>query len=119
MGVGTVNRSTMGMIVMPSMRPYSQPFLIRGQRNRWWIARARAIFIALIVMSCVLGVIFLAALGFLIWRLVKVGKGRKGPLIGSPFEDGVGRLESAHDIGQGASSIEHQPRRNGGVHGGI
>jgi predicted cobalt transporter CbtA len=119
MGVGSVNRSTLGMVVMPSLRPYSQPFLIRGERNRWWIARARAILIALIVMSCVLGVIFLSALGFLIWRLVKAGRGRKGPLIGSPFEDGVGRLESARDISQGASSLEHHSRRAGGMHAGI
>jgi len=120
--VGEVNRSSIGQIVMPSLRPYRQPFIVKGERERPWASRirqGRALFIAMIVIISVLGALLLLGLGFLAYRLCTAGKRSAAPLRGSPFEDGVAHIATQEqDIGGGVSSLEGHSRRHG-VSGGI
>lgn len=112
MGMGTVNRSSMAMVVMPSPFRYSSPILVRGEMNwRAWIARWRGVFIALIVMVSVFGALLLACLGLLVWRLCKAGK-RKRTFMAS-MNDGIGHIPTTQmDVAlTGASSIENGARR--------
>jgi len=117
LGVGEVNRSSLGMIVMPAGRPHRQPFLIKGERP--WASRIRAwraLFIALIVIISVLGALLLAGIGFLAYRLITASKRKAGPLRGCPFEDGLAHVPARQqDIGGGASSLEIHSRRNGAI----
>lgn len=115
MGMGEVNRSTLSMIVMPSQYRFSSPILVRGEMNwRQWAARARGIFIALIVMVSVFGALLMACLGCLIWRLCQAGK--RKPLLSRALNDGVGHIPTTQmDVAlTGASSIENGARRNTG-----
>lgn len=127
LGVGEVNRSSIGQIVMPSLRPYRAPFIVKGKREQPWrnrIRAARGLFIAMIVIISVLGALLLLGLGFLAYRLCTAGKRSTAPLRGSPFEDGVAMCATPHiatreqDIGGGVSSLENHSRRHG-VSGGI
>lgn len=121
MGVGQVNRTTLGMIIMPSVAPYTRPFIIQGERSRWWTARARAVVIALFVMVGVFGLQLLSCIGILIYRMVKAGKQKRNTartmITTTPFEDGIGQyhvgLGQPPEIGHGASSLEDQARRHG------
>jgi hypothetical protein len=125
MGVGQVNRTTLGMIVMPSVAPYTRPFIIQGERSRWWTARARAVVIALFVMVGVFGLQLLSCIGILIYRMVKAGKQKRNAartmITTTPFEDGIGQyhvgLGQPAEIGHGASSLENQARRHGATGG--
>jgi hypothetical protein len=114
LNVGKVNTSSIGEVVFPSGRPFSAPWVVRGERPRPWLARVRAMWIALIVVVSVFGAVLLAALGFLFYRLFTAHRDAKAgaaPVRGSPFEDGIGHLESgrAHGANGGA---------HGGAHGG-
>lgn len=129
MGVGTVNSSSVGMIVLPSTAPFTPPFVIRGQRPQPWAPRrdvARAVVVALAIMVGVFCVTLLSCLGFLVYRLVKAGRVKRSSHISTtPFEDGVGRYDVGlgprpapqQEIGQGAVSLEHQARRHGSTGG--
>lgn len=130
MRVGSVNSSSVGMIVLPSAAPFTQPFVIRGQRPNLWAGRARAWIIALGVMVGVFALTLLSCLGLLVYRLVRAGRGQKssgssggGLIVTTPFEDGIARYEVGmglppqQEIGQGAVSLEHQARRHGSTGG--
>lgn len=122
MGVGKVNSSTLGMIVMPSMAPFTQPFVIRGQRDfSMWRQRARAWFIALVVMVGIFALMLLSCIGILAHRLIKAGMQKRNlnHIATTPFDDGIGRYDAGHqqEIGQGAVSLENQTRRHGATGG--
>lgn len=113
MGVGQVNRSSIGAVVLPNLQPFKLPYIIQGTRSGSWRGRMRAVFIALIVMVSVFGALLLGCLGLLIYRLCQAGK-RKGPIRGSPFDDGIAHMEApVQSIGPGVSSLEHQSKRVG------
>lgn len=127
MGVGKVNSSSVGMIVLPSAAPFTPPFVIRGRRPQPWAPRrdaARAVVIALAIMVGVFSITLLSCLGFLVYRLVKAGRQKRSShIITTTFEDGVGRYDVGlgpapqQEIGQGAVSLEHQARRHGSTGG--
>lgn len=126
MGRGTVNSSTMGMVVLPSPFAFESPYLVRGTfDSSWWRRRARSVVIALIVLVSVLGALLMACLALLAYRLCKAAGKRRGPIVGAlPYaNDGVAHIPTTQvDVGlTGASAIENGARRHqhaGGVHAG-
>lgn len=124
LGAGSVDRATIGSVVVPASRPYDPPTVLRGERPRWWMARARAMQVALWVLVSIFALLLVAALGLLAWRLCAArrhGKAAAPPLRGSPFDDGLPRhLEAAgsaetahHHAAAAVGSLEHSARRLG------
>jgi hypothetical protein len=121
--VGKVDGSTVGQQVLPSGRPFQPPVILSGDRVRSWLPRARAMFAAFIVCVTLVGVMFLAALGYLAYRLATAHrrKASSPPLRGSPFDDGsmeAGAAAGGTTALAGVSSLEHSARR-GGVAGAL
>lgn len=138
LGVGTVDRSTVGKFVMPAVEPFQRPLTF--QLDAAALAAAvgdgssmaapaptgmgggmgrgsNAAFVTLIVMLSVLGA---ALLGALVWLAVRLARAPKAAAAvagsagvagngASPFDDGVGRPAGSIAM----SPLEQQARAHG------
>lgn len=140
LGVGTIDKSTVGQFAMPAIQPFELPYMLEVSKDVLSSAavaaasegsqgsilgRGKSASIAIIVILSVLGAALLASLAYLAVRLVKAPKARAARCVTTPFDDGVGRRQGAAGgppgVGiqiPGLSPLEQQTMRHGPT-GGI
>jgi hypothetical protein len=134
LGLGEVDKSTIGKLAMPAIEPYQEPYVLEvrsdalaaaaaGSSGSWFNLgpHMRSVTISGIVIISVLGAVLLGAVMLLVVRLARAGKGgRDGSGRGGSFDNGVrplqgGRLSQRQGSGAaGMSRLERHARATGG-----
>jgi hypothetical protein len=138
LGLGEVDKSTIGKLAMPAIEPYQEPYVLEvrsdalaaaaaGSSDSWFGLgnlfgpHMRSVAISGIVIISVLGALLLGAVMVLVVRLARAGKGgRDGSGRGGSFDNGVrllqgGRLSQRQGSGAaGMTRLERHARATGG-----